>query len=685
MLKKLNGMLVNKSDNVVLFSTDSKLTDNEEFKPYTADNDKRKFEMVELLNNFYYIGRVGEHFVRHTPTRKHSIRMYVIFDEDGKPIAVSWNPSIKIKDIWYVSWGYYTPTFLCLNDAPERERCFSIVGYCEHQILNLEANTKFQAELWVKGLRKLIQLQQTDKTANELSEQNLQSLLMQTETQNQQLQQNEQQITEIQETLFENEMRIACQEMNVDYGLHQKLAAALLYNAILSKRVSFEKWQWFVKTNIDYVKISDSIIRLIPSNCRAHYVREHNDVLRVDPYFESCDISLNHSTFKMIKASLIDDIKNETYALVIFESVSNSNYFITNCASQLKMIKINFNNNIKDYVFKIVPALSGRNQYVSFQSVNNPNQYIRNKHFHLLLKTQSNDKLYALESSFYIEQTTTTPECIDTSTCTVSKVNNPDDKNNVLNIYWSTPRLLFGQVVYKIIYDDQKEELVTSLPYSIPLKSTPVSFKVVTINEDNNEQSAASEIIRVDYQDRQKMVRELEQLCSVESISELQNYNNDELLEKLHVAKFLLGIGSRTSDQLMKMPIDAHRNALITEAMFRSNTYSTEMLRSQNDQHIIDIIKSFHNLKSIDFQSRSTSYVLDDNMDKEVLLLSEAKHGSSIDIDFNLYKRHYDKCDEKDDDPYQACNAFKRLIYGLQYYMSLDVKNKPDDKDAFAA
>eukprot|EP01084_Bolivina_argentea_P067350 122656_1 len=44
---------------------------------------------------------------------------------------------------------------------------------------------------------------------------------------------------------------------------------------------------------------------------------------------------------------------------------------------------------------------------------------------------------------------------------------------------------------------------------------------------------------------------------------------------------------------------------------------------------------------------------------------------------------HDDKCDAKSDDPSQTCNVLKRLICGLQYYMSLDVKNKPDDKDKF--
>eukprot|EP01084_Bolivina_argentea_P131336 231833_1 len=53
-------------------------------------------------------------------------------------------------------------------------------------------------------------------------------------------------------------------------------------------------------------------------------------------------------------------------------------------------------------------------------------------------------------------------------------------------------------------------------------------------------------------------------------------------------------------------------------------------------------------------------------------------------IDSTLFQQNCDnKCDEKSDDPSQTCHVLKRLIHGLQYYMTLDVKNKHDDKDEF--
>ncbi len=52
-------------------------------------------------------------------------------------------------------------------------------------------------------------------------------------------------------------------------------------------------------------------------------------------------------------------------------------------------------------------------------------------------------------------------------------------------------------------------------------------------------------------------------------------------------------------------------------------------------------------------------------------------------IKSNLFVQHDDTCDKDSDDPTQTCDVVKRLIYGLQYYMSLDVKNKQEDQDEF--
>eukprot|EP01084_Bolivina_argentea_P131337 231834_1 len=56
---------------------------------------------------------------------------------------------------------------------------------------------------------------------------------------------------------------------------------------------------------------------------------------------------------------------------------------------------------------------------------------------------------------------------------------------------------------------------------------------------------------------------------------------------------------------------------------------------------------------------------------------------TKLTVDSHLFEQNDDKCDAKSDDPSQTCDVLKRLMYGLQYYMSLDVKNKHDGKDEF--
>eukprot|EP01084_Bolivina_argentea_P305003 526849_1 len=51
--------------------------------------------------------------------------------------------------------------------------------------------------------------------------------------------------------------------------------------------------------------------------------------------------------------------------------------------------------------------------------------------------------------------------------------------------------------------------------------------------------------------------------------------------------------------------------------------------------------------------------------------------------DSNLFKQIDDKCDTESDDLLNTCDVMKRLIYGLQYYTSLDVKNQYENKDEF--
>merc|ERR1712154_290026 len=147
-----------------------------------AEDSEEEFDITELLENFTQIARLGARFSRHAGKRinkKPQLRtVKVSFDEHGTPLTLSWGAgsrAIKMKDIWYISWGHYTPTFIARRDKLEPLKCFSIVGHSEKQVLDLEAYTKRDAKLWVKGLRKLINV--TDKKCDELADMNLQRLM----------------------------------------------------------------------------------------------------------------------------------------------------------------------------------------------------------------------------------------------------------------------------------------------------------------------------------------------------------------------------------------------------------------------------------------------------------------------------------------------------------------------------
>ena len=124
------------SDSDFSTSEDEKSDSEEE-----SDSDS-DFDVSELLDNFEQIARLGAKFSRHTGKkikRKPQLRtVKVSFSEDGTPQTLSWGAgsrAIKMKDIWYISWGHKTPNLLARKDRLDAEKCFSIVGHSEKQVL----------------------------------------------------------------------------------------------------------------------------------------------------------------------------------------------------------------------------------------------------------------------------------------------------------------------------------------------------------------------------------------------------------------------------------------------------------------------------------------------------------------------------------------------------------------------
>eukprot|EP01083_Nonionella_stella_P286766 976036_1 len=69
------------------------------------------------------------------------------------------------------------------------------------------------------------------------------------------------------------------------------------------------------------------------------------------------------------------------------------------------------------------------------------------------------------------------PQAVDTSTIFCIR----DAQSATVYIYWSVPSFSFGDVQYKLIEDDMKEDrIIKSLPHAIPFSKIPISFKIVT-------------------------------------------------------------------------------------------------------------------------------------------------------------------------------------------------------------
>eukprot|EP01083_Nonionella_stella_P087792 244380_1 len=92
------------------------------------------------------------------------------------------------------------------------------------------------------------------------------------------------------------------------------------------------------------------------------------------------------------------------------------------------------------------------------------------------------------------------PKPVDTSTVFSIR----DEKSATVYIYWCVPSFSFGDITYKLIEDDGKEDTIidiASLPYAKPFAKMPLSFRIVTQTTVDGIPYASdlSKLIVVDY------------------------------------------------------------------------------------------------------------------------------------------------------------------------------------------
>eukprot|EP01084_Bolivina_argentea_P308021 532503_1 len=120
------------------------------------------------------------------------------------------------------------------------------------------------------------------------------------------------------------------------------------------------------------------------------------------------------------------------------------------------------------------------------------------------------------------------PNSIDLSTILQIK----DETNMKLDIYWLIPSRSFGSISYKIIKDDiesKGEQVIKSLPYSIPFEMTPISFQVITITKINDHiyESDPSESIIIESMSPVKSINDHEEETKIQWRCTICTYLND--------------------------------------------------------------------------------------------------------------------------------------------------------------
>ena len=131
----------------------------------------------------------------------------------------------------------------------------------------MEAYTKRDAKIWVKGLRKLKNL--TDKKADELADMNMSRLMQyasKKEEEKQQLRSKQLKVVQLQQDLFVMTVEAVYKELEeqriwtIDHSVRELFNATTMYEAVLKQDIAWRKWQWFVRDQItNYLREHDMV------------------------------------------------------------------------------------------------------------------------------------------------------------------------------------------------------------------------------------------------------------------------------------------------------------------------------------------------------------------------------------------------------------------------------------------
>merc|ERR1712228_1074720 len=168
---------IKKNFSEMIPDSDSEDSSDADDSEYSMDSDEDVPTLKDQLRNFDKIAMTGQLFLKYTGKRRRKPQDRIVkvsFDNQYNPKQISWGSGsrhIDFTEILYVAWGHWTPVFEARKDSLDKKLCFSVVG--KQQILDVQAQSKEMAELWVKGLRKLIG--HSDEKSDKLAKQGLES------------------------------------------------------------------------------------------------------------------------------------------------------------------------------------------------------------------------------------------------------------------------------------------------------------------------------------------------------------------------------------------------------------------------------------------------------------------------------------------------------------------------------
>jgi len=239
---------------------------------YSEKEEDFILNIQQQLKVFPKIAALGQLFLKYTGSRRRKPQdrnVKVVFHENNTPKQISWGSGsrkIDFDEILYISWGHWTPVFQARKEELNPDLSFSIVA--KSQTLDLYASNKALTELWVKGLRKLIN--QTDEQALELSKKGLENKSnegLQTKKRKDKDKSTKGHKTQAQSllvlqqdlfvmtttTVFRNleEERI----WSIDQSVRDRFNPKLMYEEVLRHDVPWRSWnQWVRAKVVEYLK-----------------------------------------------------------------------------------------------------------------------------------------------------------------------------------------------------------------------------------------------------------------------------------------------------------------------------------------------------------------------------------------------------------------------------------------------